>query len=419
MTKGLSVLAARWLTHGCGVADVSRRFARITLRGTMSFLQNAKVRTKILSLIVPVALLGLIGLGVVSNNYSTADDAYSDILSKNVVASTELFRANTALVSIGYDATLGLMMREQSADTAKVEEAYKTDIATTKRRLDTAKTLLPELAGPMNDLSGRVDQIVAMTDKIWESAKAGDFQSGRKMMTAVNPLIDKWRSDIRVISESNLALVASKSDDMSAQTSSTITTTLIALGVLFAAAIALALFVSARGITSPIDRLRARMVSLANGETQAEVDGLNRRDEVGQMAEAVAVFRNNALERIRLEQEADANRSLSEKERIAREEQKAKEAADTSFAVDHLADALSRLADGEVSYRISQPFVQHLDVVRANFNSSAEKLQSALNSVAVNARGIDAGANEIRAAADDLAKRTEQQAASVEETAAA
>ncbi len=79
------------------------------------------------------------------------------------------------------------------------------------------------------------------------------------------------------------------------------------------------------------------------------------------MAQAVAVFRENALERIRLEQEADANRSLSENERIARDEQKAREAADTQFAVDNLANGLSRLSDGDVSYRISQPFVAHLD----------------------------------------------------------
>ncbi|MBB3945049.1 methyl-accepting chemotaxis protein [Rhizobium skierniewicense] len=195
--------------------------------------------------------------------------------------------------------------------------------------------------------------------------------------------------------------------------------TLAVLGAIALALATVCVLIVIRGVIKPIQLMTGSMSSLASGNVDLEIPGADRKDEIGKMAQNVLIFRNNALERIRLEQEADANRSLSEKERIAREEQKAKEAADTSFAVDHLADALSRLADGEVSYRISQPFVQHLDVVRANFNSSAEKLQSALNSVAVNARGIDAGANEIRAAADDLAKRTEQQAASVEETAAA
>ncbi|NTJ42296.1 methyl-accepting chemotaxis protein [Agrobacterium larrymoorei] len=178
-------------------------------------------------------------------------------------------------------------------------------------------------------------------------------------------------------------------------------------------------FALKRIVIRPVTEMTSSMERLAAGDLNVSIPGRDRTDQIGSMAAAVGVFLENAQERVRLEQEADANRSLSEKERIAREEQKAKEAADTQFAVDNLADALSRLSEGDVSYRISQPFAQHLDMVRENFNASAEKLQSALSRVANNARGIDAGANEIRSAADDLAKRTEQQAASVEETAAA
>ncbi|MGQ3157432.1 methyl-accepting chemotaxis protein, partial [Neoaquamicrobium sediminum] len=144
-----------------------------------------------------------------------------------------------------------------------------------------------------------------------------------------------------------------------------------------------------------------------------------RKDEVGQMAAAVQAFRENAIERVRLENETEANRSTSEKDRIEREKQKAKEAADVQFAVDNLATALSKIAEGDVTYRIVQPFVAGLDGIRGDFNRAAEQLQSTLTQVAQNARGIDAGANEIRSAADDLARRTEQQAAAVEETAAA
>jgi uncharacterized phage infection (PIP) family protein YhgE len=68
---------------------------------------------------------------------------------------------------------------------------------------------------------------------------------------------------------------------------------------------------------------------------------------------------------------------------------------------------------------LHQPFVTHLDGIRHDFNRASEQLQSTLNQVSQNARGIDSGANEIRAAADDLAKRTEQRTVGVEETAAA
>ncbi len=88
-------------------------------------------------------------------------------------------------------------------------------------------------------------------------------------------------------------------------------------------------------------------------------------------------------------------------------------------AIDSLATGLSKLAEGDVSFRLQQSFAGALDAVRKDFNHSAEKLQDALTRVAENARGIDTGTVEIKSAADDLARRTEQQAAAVEETAAA
>lgn len=180
-----------------------------------------------------------------------------------------------------------------------------------------------------------------------------------------------------------------------------------------------AAFLSLVRIARPITDITGAMNALAAGDTARDIPHGERSDEIGEMAAAVCVFRANALERERLEREAEANRSLSEQERVAREKQKAKEAADVTFAVDGLADGLKHLADGDMTFRLETPFVSQLDGVRLNFNDSVEKLQAALRSVGENARMIDAGANEIRSATDDLSRRTEQQAASVEETAAA
>ncbi len=191
-------------------------------------------------------------------------------------------------------------------------------------------------------------------------------------------------------------------------------------GVIFAVAIALgAALLSLWRVTRPITDITASMNALAAGNNQVNIPYAGRQDEIGEMAAAVAVFRDNALERARLEAETEANRSMSERERIAREEQKAREAAEVSFAVDGLAHGLTNLSNGDMTFRLEQPFSGQLDQLRLNFNESVAKLQTVLRSVGENARMIDAGANEIRAAADDLSKRTEQQAASVEETAAA
>ncbi|MGF6172444.1 methyl-accepting chemotaxis protein [Ensifer sp. 4252] len=172
------------------------------------------------------------------------------------------------------------------------------------------------------------------------------------------------------------------------------------------------------GLFRPLTKLREAMRQLAAGNLKAAISGEGRRDEIGQMAGAVAVFRDNALERQRLEQEAEANRSLSEREREQRDAQKARETAEVQAAVEALAFGLGRLAEGDLTYRIGTALAERLDALRTNFNSSVGNLEDALRSVGDNARSINAGASEIRSAAGDLSKRTEQQAASVEETAA-
>ncbi len=174
-----------------------------------------------------------------------------------------------------------------------------------------------------------------------------------------------------------------------------------------------------RAIVVPIVGMTVAMTRLADGEHNVDVPALDRGDEVGKMAKAVVVFKDAAIEKLRLSGETEAMRAQAEEERRRAEAEKAREAEEIGFAMDQLATGLTALADGNVAYRINSVFAARLDALRLNFNASLDKLQAALRSVGDNAAAINAGASEIRASADDLAKRTEQQAASVEETAAA
>lgn len=174
-----------------------------------------------------------------------------------------------------------------------------------------------------------------------------------------------------------------------------------------------------RAIVSPIVGMTNAMSELAAGNNNINVPALGRGDEVGEMAKAVAVFKDAAIEKVRLEQESGSIRAAADRERTSNDEIKAREASQLEFAVDSLAKGLSNLANGDVAYRIEMPFTGNLDRLRVDFNEAVVKLQEALQSVGANAAAINAGADEVRVAADDLARRTEQQAASVEETAAA
>ncbi len=65
-------------------------------------------------------------------------------------------------------------------------------------------------------------------------------------------------------------------------------------------------FVLARGLVRPIRAMTVTMSRLASGDLDVTVPGTGRRDEIGQMADAVQVFKANATERQRLESEQKA-----------------------------------------------------------------------------------------------------------------
>jgi methyl-accepting chemotaxis protein len=88
-------------------------------------------------------------------------------------------------------------------------------------------------------------------------------------------------------------------------------------------------------------------------------------------------------------------------------------------AVHDIGDALTALAAGDLEHRIERAFPPELDKLRIDFNRALETLQGTMQKVGHTAGAIKAGTDEITVSSNDLSKRTEQQAASLEETAAA
>ena len=69
---------------------------------------------------------------------------------------------------------------------------------------------------------------------------------------------------------------------------------------------------AARSITKPLGTLVGTTLTLAGGDTGVAISGGDRKDEIGGMARAVAVFRDNAIERARLEEAASAEQARRE-----------------------------------------------------------------------------------------------------------
>jgi methyl-accepting chemotaxis protein len=106
-------------------------------------------------------------------------------------------------------------------------------------------------------------------------------------------------------------------------------------------------------------------------------------------------------------------------ERQAKAEALAEAEQQQTALVEALAKALADLLDGDLTSRLTQTFAPQYTKLKADFNGAMEQLQTTMAVIGRASDGIRSGTNEISMASDDLSRRTENQAASLEQAAAA
>lgn len=173
-----------------------------------------------------------------------------------------------------------------------------------------------------------------------------------------------------------------------------------------------------KSLVKPMKVLTAVMGQLAEGNLHAVYAGAERKDELGDMARAVEVFRLAAIRNRELETEAEENRRRVEAERVELQRRAEEDANERlNKATGSLAAGLKRLASGDMLCEINEQFSPQFEALRHDFNTSVSQLRDALLSVGQSVAVVNGGSGEISGASDNLAKRTEQQAASLEQTA--
>ncbi|HEX7820436.1 MAG TPA: methyl-accepting chemotaxis protein [Sphingobium sp.] len=166
----------------------------------------------------------------------------------------------------------------------------------------------------------------------------------------------------------------------------------LATGVGALAAQMLTVIVSGKLICDPYVGTVVRMEGLAAGDLDSPVEYSDHKDCVGRMTRAMNVFKENA--------------------------RRASSAEEVDATVSALGDALSTLAQGDLTIRLHQQFPDRYESLRSNFNEAGERLEQLLTNVAESAENVLTAAAQIRDASNDLSQRTEQQASSLEETTA-
>ncbi|CAD7045187.1 methyl-accepting chemotaxis protein [Pseudorhizobium endolithicum] len=188
------------------------------------------------------------------------------------------------------------------------------------------------------------------------------------------------------------------------------------VGTLLAIAGGLMLVETLRG---PLRRVTDVMKRLAEGDLEVSIEGRERGDEIGDMVRSVTVFRDAALENIRLEQEAAAAREQSSAESARRAEERARIAAEQHAALKALSDALTQLAEGDLQRGMDEGLADDFVPMARTYNTAVEALRATLDDVRATTEEIDVGTGNLAASADDLARRTEQQASALEQSSRA
>ncbi len=154
-----------------------------------------------------------------------------------------------------------------------------------------------------------------------------------------------------------------------------------------------------RSITRPLGQLGARMQSLANGELEQEIPGAGRRDEIGQMAATVQVFKDNAI-RVR---------DLEHAEEAAQE----RASSDRRAMMQNLADDFERSVNGVVhsvttSAAGMQSTAESMTGLARDASSRASTVGDASSKASGNVGTVAAAAEELASSVAEIARQVAQ-----------
>ncbi len=197
-----------------------------------------------------------------------------------------------------------------------------------------------------------------------------------------------------------VAAIRSVSDQHAASAVRSRTSSYVLMAVITAATLLLALAVSigmSRLVSRPIVSLTKAMARLATGDTNVDLGGTRRRDEIGDMLRAVQVFRDNAIERHRLASAAEAE----QEKRAARQE--AIEALIQDFRKEIAAMLTSVSGNADQMEETARALASIAEQASSRATSAAE----ASGDASVGVQTVAAAAEELSASIAEIARQTE------------
>jgi methyl-accepting chemotaxis protein len=364
----------------------------------MSWLGNFKIVFKVGLIVASLAVQMAGQIWFASLRMENIDASYSDVvrrLDKYAVINARASRNAESYVSNAFQ--LATEQTEQGnakylAQIAENRKTYETHMADVLKNLPEKATAIQPVLAKFQSAFVACDPAIQYAAKA-SSPEDNSKAAGRLKQECVPPIHDAIAAQRQLTEEISIGS-AQAADQLTAQTRSTIWTTYVTLAIGLLLNLAFAMWIGIAGLSHPIARLKTVMQAFANNDLSADVPGKDARDEIGDMARTVEVFKTNALEVERLKQQ---QLELQERSAAQRKADMNKLAADFEASV------------GEV--------IQTVTTAAAELESDARSLTSTAEREEQLAATVAAASEQASANVQSVASATEEMTASVNEIA--
>jgi methyl-accepting chemotaxis protein len=270
----------------------------------MSWLNNFKISFKV-SLIV--VLMGLVTIGTVifaAQRMRIMDDANTDMVTRIDRSSTMAARAGRRVENY-MSSAFQLLAETTDAGNARLLAQAANSRKEYESRMAQVLKDLPEKAAVISPVIAAFQKAVVACDPVIKFASTttaveDNLKAAVRLKAECVPPIEAMITGHTAMVDSLLAEAQTASDQMTVEANSAIHLLYITAAVGLLAGLAIALWIGIKGLARPIADLKIVMEAFARNELKAAVPGIERRDEVGDMARTVEVFKTNAIEVERL-----------------------------------------------------------------------------------------------------------------------
>jgi methyl-accepting chemotaxis protein len=373
----------------------------------MSLLARVKIITKILAVIM---LLGAVAAGTswlgISAMSAMNEDA--ETMTSTAKRAVEAARASTSVISLS-SAEFQVALDPRPENRAAVHKIVDEQMKLFKARFEDFGKTRDEKTRAM--LPGIRETMAAYEKSLENTLRLADEAKGIELVEQVEKLrasamksqasAGQLRADMRTV----VGLLDDRVNAFAAHAAQEYQKTsrqlmLVAAGGILFGMLA-GFLIGQFGIVKPINLLKAVMEAFARNDLKAEVPGIERRDELGDMARTVEVFKKNGLEveRMRAEQQAAEKRTAEQRK----------------VDMVRLADAFEG-AVGEIIETVSSASTE-LEASATTLTATAVRAQEVTTTVAAASEEASTNVSAVASATEEMASSVNEISRQVQESA--